>query len=171
MGSARQNDLLPSSLRLMHTDLSFNLSQTNIPQYLSKNLNALLDNFYFRNGFPHFYCGMDNFTECSLGKYGKGCTSTCNATCGGPDNLCDISDGRCTAGCDNGFQGPSCDQGRPYCCYQTITHTLSFLYGAVHIESCTSFRAHRPPPLTHHHPPPPEPHPQFAISLPYIFCL
>ncbi|GFN78794.1 Zinc finger protein [Plakobranchus ocellatus] len=55
--------------------------------------------------------GVDgSCSECSDGRYGSGCSQTCSVNCAGQGNPCDHVDGRCTQGCDPGYQGSKCEQ-------------------------------------------------------------
>ena len=51
------------------------------------------------------------YKECPSGKYGPGCSKSCNKQCKGRDNACHHINGRCTNGCDVGYHGDKCDSG------------------------------------------------------------
>lgn len=48
--------------------------------------------------------------ECPLGKYGPACLYSCTGHCLN-DKACNITTGRCDAGCKLGFTGAMCDKG------------------------------------------------------------
>lgn len=58
--------------------------------------------------------------ECPFGKYGNSCADNCSRTCSTPHN-CEGRTGNCVGGCQMGWKGVQCDQGRMiiviiYCC-------------------------------------------------------
>ena len=57
--------------------------------------------------------------DCRVGRYGEWCSNLCSETCGGLANTCDRVDGACKNGCDPGYTGTKCDQGK-LSCYWTI---------------------------------------------------
>ena len=51
--------------------------------------------------------------ECPTGSYGDECKESCSGHCAGPDSLaCNNVDGSCDRGCQPGYQGKTCHQGR-----------------------------------------------------------
>ena len=60
---------------------------------------------------------------CHEGRYGERCSNLCSETCGGLANTCDRVDGACKNGCDPGYTGTKCDQGKLSCYWaQTYSH-------------------------------------------------
>ena len=56
--------------------------------------------------FNSFY-----FPECSIGLYGVNCLQNCSMACGIPGN-CDRITGYCQGGCQRGWTGVRCEEGR-----------------------------------------------------------
>ena len=50
-------------------------------------------------------------SECSVGFYGVNCLQNCSMTCGIPGN-CDRITGYCNDGCQRGWAGVSCEEGK-----------------------------------------------------------
>ena len=50
--------------------------------------------------------------DCRAGRYGERCSNLCSETCGGLANTCDRVNGTCNNGCDHGYTGTKCDQGK-----------------------------------------------------------
>ena len=48
--------------------------------------------------------------ECDVGTYGQNCKNTCGF-CSGPD-LCHFANGTCRNGCESGYHGQRCNQGK-----------------------------------------------------------
>lgn len=48
--------------------------------------------------------------ECLPGKYGPGCLYSCTGYCLN-DKACNVTTGRCDAGCQPGYTGEWCDRG------------------------------------------------------------
>lgn len=51
------------------------------------------------------------FQECSVGLYGANCLQNCSMVCGVPGN-CDRVTGYCNGGCQRGWTGVRCDEGK-----------------------------------------------------------
>ncbi|BFZ21522.1 hypothetical protein BsWGS_24561 [Bradybaena similaris] len=79
------------------------------------------------DGYLGPYCN----TTCESGKYGPACSLQCNTACAkvvnGRERVCDLTDGTCTAGCEDGYLGPYCnttcesDKYGPACSLQCNT--------------------------------------------------
>ena len=53
------------------------------------------------------------FPECSIVLYGVNCLQNCSMTCGIPGN-CDRITGYCHGGCQRGWTGVRCEEGKRY---------------------------------------------------------
>ena len=51
------------------------------------------------------------FPECLVGLYGMNCLENCSMTCGIPGN-CDRITGYCYGGCQRGWTGVKCEEGK-----------------------------------------------------------
>ena len=51
-------------------------------------------------------------TECEAGQYGAECGQTCTVHCAGEGKPCDHISGQCTNGCEPGYTGERCTQGK-----------------------------------------------------------
>ena len=51
------------------------------------------------------------FLECPLGVYGTNCLENCSLTCGHPGK-CDRVTGHCNGGCQRGWTGVGCEEGK-----------------------------------------------------------
>ena len=51
------------------------------------------------------------FSECSVGLYGENCLENCSMTCGIPGD-CDRIMGYCHGGCQRGWTGVRCEEGK-----------------------------------------------------------
>ncbi|GFR77065.1 receptor-type tyrosine-protein phosphatase kappa [Elysia marginata] len=51
-------------------------------------------------------------TACSVGKFGQNCSQDCSVHCRGQDNACDPGNGRCNSGCEDGYRGDMCENGK-----------------------------------------------------------
>ena len=51
------------------------------------------------------------FSECMVGFYGVNCLQNCSMTCGIPGN-CDRITGYCNGGCQRGWRGVRCEEGK-----------------------------------------------------------
>ncbi|XP_078320780.1 uncharacterized protein LOC144621431 [Crassostrea virginica] len=63
--------------------------------------------FACKPGFTGPRCDL----ECSLGLYGVNCLQNCSLTCGIPGN-CDRKTGYCNGGCQRGWKGVMCEEGK-----------------------------------------------------------
>ena len=53
-------------------------------------------------------------SECGVGYYGEGCTEECSLHCTGLNNTCHHVNGTCDLGCNPGYQGHLCNQGKTW---------------------------------------------------------
>ncbi|KAK3779435.1 hypothetical protein RRG08_062093 [Elysia crispata] len=52
--------------------------------------------------------------ECQSGKYGEKCSKQCSVHCAGQHNACNHVDGSCNQGCDDGYIGRFCTEGKTF---------------------------------------------------------
>lgn len=58
-----------------------------------------------------FFLNCINLLECPFGKYGIGCAYNCSMTCI-EQYTCEGTTGKCVGGCQPGWKGVQCDQGK-----------------------------------------------------------
>ena len=65
--------------------------------------------------------------ECSIGLYGVNCLQTRNMTCGIPGN-CDRITGYCNGGCQRGWIGVRCEEGKRYTSVRIYTYLVQITH-------------------------------------------